>query len=179
MVEMVVTRIGMNQHGQALVILGDLQGERLLPIWIGMFEAHAIAIELEGEPFDRPLTHDLFTNVLEALGRRIVKIEVTRLDDRIFYALLHISDGEEVLEIDARPSDAIALALRAEADIYVAEEVLDQAGVLVSDLSDSDELTRFKELMEKADLVSGPTAEEAPPPPDAPPDEDIETEDEQ
>ena len=154
MVEMTVSRIGLNQSGQALVILSDLPEERLLPIWIGMFEAQAIAIELEGEAFERPLTHDLFTNVLETLGRRVEKVEVTRLEGGIFYALLHITNGGAPdIEVDARPSDAIALALRADAQIFVAEQVLDEHGVRVSDLEETDEMMRFKELMEKADLT--------------------------
>lgn len=152
MVEMTVNRIGMNQQGQALVILGDAEGERLLPIWIGHFEAHAIAIEMEGAPFDRPLTHDLFTNTLEALGERLEKVEITKLQDRVFYAVLHITDGERVLELDARPSDAVALAVRAQARILVAEAVLDVAQVRMSEIEDTDEVDKFRALMEQAEV---------------------------
>ncbi len=153
MVEMTVSRIGMNQQGQALVILGDPAGERLLPIWIGPFEAHAIAVEMQGEPFERPLTHDLFTNTLAALGQRLVRVEITKLEEGVFYALLHITDGEHVLTVDARPSDAIALALRAEARIFVAETVLAEAQVRADDIQDGDEMERFKQLLRGTPLA--------------------------
>lgn len=156
MVEMVVRRIGMDQQGQALVILSDLSGERLLPILIGPFEAHAIAMEMRGEKFERPLTHDLFVSALDALGYTLVRIEVTRLESGVFYALLHIGNGERVTEVDSRPSDAIALALRTAAKVYIAEEVLDQAQVRMGDIEDAEEEERsaFKDLIEQAGIDS-------------------------
>ena len=174
MVEMSVHRIGLDQSGQALVILSDLSGQRLLPILIGPFEANAIAMELRGEKFERPLTHDLFTHTLEALGFRVSTIEIVKLDGGIFYATLHVSDGVREVEIDSRPSDALALALRANARIFVAEEVLQEAQVLVSDLDDSeeDEMARFRELMARVNL--GTAQVEPPVEPDEP---DVENED--
>lgn len=163
MVQMLVHRIGMDQQGQALVVLIDMPEERLLPIIIGPYEAHAIAMELHGEKFKRPLTHDLFINTLHALECELRQVEVTRLEERTFYALLHISDGRHTVTVDARTSDALALALRAGAPIFVAEEVLEEAQVLVSSLADGDETEKFRELMSQIRISDesegGPTEE--------------------
>jgi len=107
-----------------ILILQEITGERTLPIWIGLLEATAIASELEKVSFSRPMTHDLTMNLLNHLGCSISKIEVTELKDNTFFALIHLQAPEGVSTIDSRPSDAIALALRAEAPILVAEEVL-------------------------------------------------------
>ena len=154
MVEMTVWRLGVDQQNQVLVILSDPSDERLLPIVIGPCEANAIAMELRGEGFERPLTHDLFINLLETLGRRLTKIEICRLEDSVFYAYLFISNGEHVSQVDSRPSDAIALALRANAKIYVADEVLEQAQVLRSDIEATEEMQRakFQDIMTKVDI---------------------------
>jgi bifunctional DNase/RNase len=156
MVEMRVHRIGMDQQGQALVVLIDGSEERLLPILIGHFEAYAIAMEVHGEKFKRPLTHDLFINTLEALGHRIERVEITKLERGTFYALLHVSAGAGKIAVDGRPSDAIALALRASAPIYIAEDVLEQAQVLVSDTGEGDDTEKFRELIEKVGLGEEP-----------------------
>jgi uncharacterized protein len=178
MVEMAVHRIGMNQQGHALVILADMNGARLLPIVIGTFEAHAIAMEMRGEHFERPLTHDLFIDALEALGHSITRVEITRLENSTFYGLVFLSAHGTTIEIDARPSDAIALALRAKARILVAEGVLQQAQVWAGDLleeTNNDEVDLFRELLGKVSLSGedeavprhpeGPTPE---PPPSSP-----------
>ncbi len=107
-----------------ILILQELTGERTLPIWIGLLEATAIASELEKVSFSRPMTHDLTINLIKHLGRKILKVEVTDLKDNTFYAQIHLEGGEGVTTVDSRPSDAIALALRADAPILVAEEVL-------------------------------------------------------
>lgn len=111
-----------------LLVLRDPQTDAKLPIWVAVFEANAIATELERIPSPRPMTHDLLKNILRELGGQLTKIVVTELEDNIFYALLHIEckDGS-VKEIDARPSDAIALALRCDAAIYARQEVIDSA----------------------------------------------------
>lgn len=147
MVEMRVYRVVMNQQGTAFVLLQDTDGDRLLPIVIGGFEARAIAMKLENEYFERPLTHDLFVNTLRETGYEIRRVEITRLHDTVFYGLLHVSDGETHLEIDSRPSDAIALAVRVAAPIYVAEEVLRQAQVLRSEVDESATQERFRQIM--------------------------------
>ncbi len=107
-----------------ILILQEITGERTLPIWIGLLEATAIASELEKVSFSRPMTHDLAMNLLKHLGCAISKIEVTELKDNTFFALIHLQTPEGTSTIDSRPSDAIALALRAQAPILVAEEVL-------------------------------------------------------
>jgi uncharacterized protein len=156
MVEMVVHRVGINPQGQALVILADTRGERLLPIWIGLYEANAIAMNLRGEMFERPLTHDLLSTLLQRLGHELVRVEIPRLEEGTFYAVLVISDGEDLVTVDARPSDSLALALRAEAPVLVAEGVLDEAGIYASDVADADELETFKHLMERLSDAPGP-----------------------
>ncbi len=118
----------MSQH--RLVVLKELEGERYLPIWIGPFEADAIAIELQGMSVARPLTHDLLRNILYTLDVQVNYVVVTELTDDTFYANIVLGvDGDEVV-IDSRPSDAIALAVRTGAPIFVEEEVMDVAGIV-------------------------------------------------
>lgn len=108
-----------------VMVLKDEQTDESLPIWIGLMEASAIASELENVSYSRPMTHDLLKAAIESLGAELVRIEVCDLKDNTFYALLKLKrDGEE-LAIDARPSDAVALAVRFRAPIYVSEEVLE------------------------------------------------------
>lgn len=108
-----------------IMLLKDVNGDKSLPIWIGVLEATAIASELEKITFPRPMTHDLLRNVLGELGAKVLKVEVCDLKDNTFYAIIHIHANENKrLAIDARPSDAIALALRTDSPIYVAEEVI-------------------------------------------------------
>lgn len=153
MVEMTVQRVGIDPSRQALVILADGEERRLLPIMIGLFEAQSIAMAISGEDIGRPLTHDLLLSVIDETGSELTRIEVTRLADKTFYALLHVEHEGEVLEVDARPSDAIALALRAKAPIFVAEEVLAVAQVIDETVEhDEQDLERFKDLLGSIDL---------------------------
>ncbi len=110
-----------------IVILKDEEGKHTLPIWIGLLEASAIAMELEKIKIHRPLTHDLLKNILEQLQVAVLKIEITDLRDNTYYALIHLNAGGTILAIDSRPSDAIALALRTESPIYVSKAVLDKS----------------------------------------------------
>lgn len=112
----------------AMVFLEEMNGTRVLPIWIGIFEANAIALELRKITTARPMTHDLIFNIIKGLGAEATKIVVTELKDNTFYAVIYISTKKGVVEIDSRPSDAIALALRVGTPIYVAEEVINKAG---------------------------------------------------
>ena len=113
-----------------MVILRDKEGERELPIWMGIFEADAIARQIENISMPRPMTHDLLRNVLGELGATVEAIEVTDLRDNTYYALVHlVVDGRRVA-IDSRPSDAISLALRTKSPIYVAKKVLESSSVL-------------------------------------------------
>lgn len=118
----------MSQH--RVVLLKELGAERYLPIWIGPYEAEALSIELQQVTVARPLTHDLLRNVIEAMGGVVQHIVVSELRDDTFYARIVISLDGRAIEVDARPSDAMNLAVRARAPIYVAEEVMDAAGVI-------------------------------------------------
>jgi hypothetical protein len=115
---------------QPVVLLKEVDGTRYLPIWIGAVEASAIAFQQQGVTSARPLTHDLLRDVIEALGAPLQAVRITEIRDEVFYAELVFAGG---VVVSARPSDAIALALRAEAPIYAAETVLDEAGVPVPD----------------------------------------------
>jgi len=107
-----------------IIILKDQKNERTLPIWIGIFEASAIAIKLEGIQTPRPLTHDLLRTVIEILNGKVSRVVIDDLKDNVFYAKIFIKLGRKTVEIDSRPSDAIALALRTQSPIYINEEVI-------------------------------------------------------
>jgi len=112
----------------ALVILRDLEGTKALPIWVGIPEANAIALEIEQVSTPRPMTHDLIKNFLDGVNATVTRIVVNDLKDATFYATIYLSlDGREI-HIDSRPSDAIAVALRVKAPIYVALDVIERAG---------------------------------------------------
>ncbi len=111
-----------------VVVLRELKSPRYLPIWIGAAEADAITMRLQGISIDRPLTHDLLFNIITTLGAHLSYVVVTELKNDIFYAEIVLEHNERELRIDARPSDAIALAVRAEIPIYVMEPVLEEAG---------------------------------------------------
>lgn len=135
MVEMKITSVGVI-HGTngTVVILREAEGPRLLVIGIGMLEASSIAMELEGIKPPRPMTHDLFANVLDETAIKLRRIVITDLQDETFFAKLLIDTVSGPLEVDSRPSDAMALALRANAPIFCSEEVLDAAAI--SELDD-------------------------------------------
>lgn len=130
MIEMTVESVRINlQTTQRVVILKATRQERYLLIWIAQAEAYAIAIELQGTSSPRPLTHDLLKNVINDLGAKIVSIVISDLIDDIFYARIVLDVAGRHVEVDSRPSDAIALAVRAKSPIYVEESVLERAGV--------------------------------------------------
>jgi len=130
---------------QPIVLLKEAAGERYLPIWIGAVEATAIAFEQQGMKPARPLTHDLLRDVLAALKAPLRVVEITELKENVFFADLVIGDG---LRVSARPSDAIALALRVGAPIRCAEKVLDEAGIVIPD-EQEDEVEKFREFLEQ------------------------------
>ena len=113
-----------------IIILRDEDDKRSLPIWVGIFEANAIALELEKISTPRPMTHDLIKNILEAIEARAVKVAVTDLKENTFFAVLHLQVAGAEYQVDSRPSDAIALALRVGAPIYVDEDVVRKAKTL-------------------------------------------------
>jgi bifunctional DNase/RNase len=137
-----------------IVILRDKEGNRTLPIWVGMFEANAIALQIENISTPRPMTHDLLRNVIHDLKATVEKIVVCDLQDGTFYALIYLRVHGELLAIDARPSDAIALALRTRAPIFVEEAVIDSAKTVdvATDKSDADRLQKYLESLDPDDL---------------------------
>ena len=137
-----------------IVILRDKEGSRVLPIWVGIFEANAIALQIENISTPRPMTHDLLRNVIHDLNASVQKIVVCDLQDSTFYALIYLMLNGEVVAIDARPSDAIALALRSKADIFVEEEVLEKSRTLRSegDQPDPERLKKWLEEVNPDDL---------------------------
>jgi bifunctional DNase/RNase len=110
-----------------IVILKEIEGSQTLPIWIGLLEATAIASELEGIKFSRPMTHDLLKNIMDMVDVEIQKIEVCDLKNNTYYALIHFRQGDTEWSIDARPSDALALSLRVKAPIFVSNEVISKS----------------------------------------------------
>jgi len=110
-----------------IIVLREVEGPRVLPIWVGVFEANAIALQVENVQTPRPMTHDLLKSVIDKLGGHVERIVVCELKDNTFYATLHVLSPTGVLEVDARPSDAIALALRSGARIFVDETVIQGA----------------------------------------------------
>jgi len=122
---MVIAVIAVDSETKSpIVILKEIGGERTLPIWIGLLEAHAIASELKGIKFSRPMTHDLLRNIIELIDVKVNRIEVCDLKNNTYYALIHITHKGKKLSIDARPSDALALSLRVNAPIFVADAVI-------------------------------------------------------
>ncbi|MDY6881187.1 MAG: bifunctional nuclease family protein [Desulfatiglans sp.] len=135
-----------------IVILKEVDGDQTLPIWIGLLEATAIASEMEGINFSRPMTHDLLKNIMDLGGLKVIKIEVCELKNNTYYALIHFKHGEKEMSVDARPSDAIALSLRAKAPILVEEEVIKQSSQidLKSEPQDKTEKgKKWQEVLEK------------------------------
>ncbi len=123
--QMKVTGLVMDPHSNTpILVLKDIADDTTLPIWIGLLEATAIATELEKIQFPRPMTHDLIRTLFDRLEVKVERIEVCDLKNNTYYALIHIRNGEQVSSIDSRPSDAIAIALRTNAPIFVKEEVI-------------------------------------------------------
>ena len=133
-----------------IVILKEVNGEAVLPIWVGSSEAQAIASEIEKSSSPRPFTHDLFKNLLNQLDAYLTRVVVTELKDNTFYAILEIGKDDEKLFLDARPSDAIALALRADCPIFVRDEVLRQSRV--SEEVESDEFSSFTDDVDDEEI---------------------------
>jgi len=132
MIEMTIDSIRMSlMNYQRVVILKEKAAERYLPIWIGPAEADSIAVRLQDVVVPRPLTHDLLRCVIEALGATVISIIVCDLKNDTFYAKINLTVNGQLLEVDSRPSDAIALAVRVQVPIYADESVLDKAGILL------------------------------------------------
>jgi uncharacterized protein len=131
-----------------IIILRDQEGQRILPIWVGVFEANAIALQIENVQTPRPMTHDLLKNILDDLSARVERIVVTELKENTFYALIHLRTNGHSIEVDARPSDAIALALRTRSPIFVEEEVIQNARSVENSRDASMDVTRLQKWLE-------------------------------
>jgi bifunctional DNase/RNase len=137
-----------------IIILRDTDGQKVLPIWVGIFEANAIALQIENIATPRPMTHDLLKNVISDLKATVQKIVVCDLKENTFFALVYIGVNGDTIAIDARPSDAIALALRARAPIFVEESVIENAKTVdfTSEKPDADRLQRWLESLDPDEL---------------------------
>lgn len=134
-----------------ILLLKEQDGDRYLPIWINTPEATAIALAQDGVAPQRPLTHDLMTAVIEELGATVSEVVVTELRGGTFYADLTLSINGDTHTISSRPSDAVAIAVRAEAPVFAERGVLDEAGVVISDETEEDEIARFREFLDTID----------------------------
>jgi uncharacterized protein len=137
-----------------IVILKEAGSQLFLPIWIGVFEANAIALRIEGVEPPRPMTHDILRSTLEQLGARVEKIVISDLKDNTFFALIHLWREESAITIDARPSDAIALALRTDAPIFVLRTVMEKAQAvdLAASATDEEKLKKWLEEISPEEL---------------------------
>jgi bifunctional DNase/RNase len=138
-----------------IVVLKDVGSDTVMPIWVGIFEANAIAIEIEKVAAPRPMTHDLTRNLIQHMNAQLEKIVITELKDDTFFAALWLRQDGEIMTLDARPSDAIALALRADCPIYVAEHVMQSAKLNMSGQAEgptADELRGWLEGLNDEDL---------------------------
>jgi uncharacterized protein len=152
--------------GQHVVILKEKTTDRYLPIWIGTFEANAIAMKIQEMAPERPITHDLITSTFSQLGISGSRIVITSLSEEVFFARLHLQQNDHEIDVDSRPSDAIALAVRFECPIFVAAEVLDRAGVIhehdkgeekvPEEKVDEGRLAVFRDLFNSLDLPDLP-----------------------
>ncbi|MEV1131332.1 bifunctional nuclease family protein [Agromyces sp. NPDC049794] len=159
MVQVRVLGVALDASGQHIILLkplGEAPSEgRVLPIWIGGQEATSILIAIQGEHAPRPLTHDLMKTLLDTVGATVDQIEVTRIDEGTFYGEISLTTPTGSLVLDARPSDSVALAVRTEAPLFVADEVLDEAGIpaemVEPHTEDEEALDEFKKFLEDVD----------------------------
>ena len=134
-----------------IVVLRDDEGQRILPIWVGVFEANAIALQIENVQTPRPMTHDLLSEVLSKLDARVVKIAVTELRENTFYALITVAVNGSEIEIDSRPSDAIALAVRSDAPIFADDAVIEESAIEFEhedDVNEEQMVEEFKKFLD-------------------------------
>jgi uncharacterized protein len=151
MQEMVIYGVSFDLVGkQPIVLLKTADGNRYLPIWIGQPEAAAILMRLQGASTPRPMTHDLVTELLEQLDAQVVRITVTELRDNTFYASITVQQNGSEIEIDSRPSDAIALAVRAEAPIFAADRVIEESSIEFEgeEVNEEEIVSDFKQFLE-------------------------------
>ncbi len=159
MIEVRVAHLGLDRTTNTpVVILQEKEGERVLPIWIGPAEASAIAMELAGVKFSRPLTHDLLKQVIVGLGADLRRVMITRVKENTYFAELHIHRNDHVIQIDARPSDSIAVALRLKAPIFTQDDLLEATSVDTVEPGDApepldaDQLKSYLETLDPEDF---------------------------
>ncbi len=140
-----VKGIAYDMSGSPIILLTDTTGNRVLPIWVGLLEAHSIALAMEDVPQARPLTHDVTLTICQTLGASITGVEISDLKDNTYFAELYISSGEDKYLIDVRPSDAIALALRAEIPINISQSLQGQM-LDIQEIMDDDVKNALEEL---------------------------------
>jgi uncharacterized protein len=148
-----------SQTGSFALVLGERDGNRRLPIIIGMFEAQSIAIQIEKINPNRPLTHDLFKSFAEQVNVSITEVLISDLKEGVFYSKIMCTDGEKEFELDARPSDAIAIGLRFGVPIYTVESVLSEAGIILSDLEEEEEESEEAATVKSTSTVSSSSKE--------------------
>jgi uncharacterized protein len=149
--EMVIYGVSFDLVGkQPIVLLKTTDGNKFLPIWIGHPEAAAILMKLQGATTPRPMTHDLVTDILSQLDAQVVRITVTELRDSTFYAQITVQQNGSEIEIDSRPSDAIALAIRAEAPIFVADRVIEESAIEFEgeEVNEEEIVSEFRQFLE-------------------------------
>ncbi|NLN15879.1 MAG: bifunctional nuclease family protein [Firmicutes bacterium] len=148
MVRMKVKVVGIDQHTMMpVVVITDAEERGFIPILIGPAEANAITIQMEGIKPPRPITHDLLKNILDGFGAKVSRVVITELKDETYYARIYLKTGKGEIDIDARPSDAIALALRTDAPIFISEEVAAKAMVIHREEEDK-ELEEFRKFLD-------------------------------
>ena len=149
MIQMKVMGIALDTRtGSPIVVLNDMENRRALPIWIGSAEASAIIRKIENLSVSRPMTHDLIIDVIKKTGYKLDRIEINNVEKETYFATLFLVNGDETLEIDSRPSDAIAIAMRAEAPIYVTSKVLMSGGISTDTAKDEEEAQEFKDFIQ-------------------------------
>jgi bifunctional DNase/RNase len=139
-----------SQSGSFALVLGETPGSRRLPIIIGMFEAQAIAIEIEKIVPNRPMTHDLFKSFAHSFNYAVKEIVISDLKEGVFFAKIVCDNGMETIEIDSRPSDAIAIGIRFDAPIYTYEKIMSEAGIVLSDEKEDEDISELKKPVEKS-----------------------------
>lgn len=160
LVQVEVSSLGLDKSSNTpVVILREVEGERLLPIWIGPAEASAIAMELAGIKFSRPLTHDLVNTIVGSLGSELVRVLITRVEENTYFATLLFRRNGEVISIDSRPSDSVALALRAAAPIYAAEGLLGRTPLEIDEPDDHDPNPPWMPAGDEQAVESAPESE--------------------
>ncbi len=151
MIKLMIKGFAYDVSGSPIILLTDEEEEKVLPLWIGMLEAHSIALAVEGTDLPRPMTHDLILNICKLFNAAISEIIITDLRDNTFYSTIYISTETEIIPMDARPSDAIALAIRSSAPIYLKNELADNM-LSISELIDEETRKELDKIFNMKDF---------------------------